>query len=183
MVKDISKYLYSRDGEKLSPSYMEDGPAVTKHIEDCMLLGLGISGAVNKLSALLAGAKFFNPGCSAINIIEAQRLKKTAEKTACFTTKRSCSPSQQPSKKRKTFNVEEVKELDEYFRLRDCREKPTTKEIETFFENCQACRNRNLTSIKNKVYNMLKKILVRVLILFCIHSVELTIIQPGQLCR
>ena len=47
---------------------MEDGPAVTKHIEECMLLGLGISGAVNKLSALLAGAKFYNPGCSVINI-------------------------------------------------------------------------------------------------------------------
>ena len=76
MVKDISKYLYSRDGEKFNPSYMEDGPAVTKHIEDCMLLGHGISGAMNKLSALLAGAKFYNPGCSAINIIKAERRKK-----------------------------------------------------------------------------------------------------------
>ena len=112
---------------------MEDGPAITKHIEDCMLLGLGISGAVNKLSALLAGAKFYNLGCSAFNIIEAERLKKTTEKTAHFKRKRSSSPSQQPTKKRKTFDAEEVKELDQYFRPRDRREQPTTKEIETFF--------------------------------------------------
>ena len=44
MVKDISKYLFRRDKEHVKPSYMEDGPEVTAFIEECMELGLGISG-------------------------------------------------------------------------------------------------------------------------------------------
>ena len=157
MVKDVSKYLYSRDESKVSPLYMEDGLAVTKHIKDCMVLGLGISGAVNKLSALLAAAKFHNPDCSAIRTIEAERLKRTTEKTEHFRRKRSLSPTQQPAKRRKAYNAEEEKELEAYFGLKDRREKPSTKEVEIFLENCQACSDRSLNSIKNKVNYMLKK--------------------------
>ena len=156
MMKDVSKYLFSRDEKKVNPSYMEDGSEMTKYIEECMVLGLGISGAVNKLTALLAAAKFYNPGSSAIKFIEAERQKRIAEKTAYFKRKRSISP-QQSSKRRKVFDSKEVEELEEYFGLKDHQEKPTSKEIQTFLKNCSACRGRNFTSIKNKVHNILKK--------------------------
>ena len=58
------------------------------------MLGLGISGAVNKLTALLAAAKFHNPDSSAIHHIEGERKKMTAEKASKLKQKRSPSPSQ-----------------------------------------------------------------------------------------
>lgn len=94
MMKDVSKYLFSRDVKKVNPSYMEDGPEMTKYIGECMVLGLGISGAVNKFTALLAAAKFHNPDSSAINHIEAERKKMSAEKTTLLKQRRSTSPLQ-----------------------------------------------------------------------------------------
>ena len=99
----------SRDGKNVNPSYLENGlQKMTKYIEECMALGLCISGAVNKLTALFAAAKFYNPGSSAIKFIEAERQKRTAEKTAYFKTKGSLSPQ----RSRKVFDAAEVKELE-----------------------------------------------------------------------
>ena len=101
MVKDVSKYLFRRDQDNVNPSYMEEGSEVTAFIEECMVLGLGISGAVNKLTALLAAAKFQNPKCPAIQYIENERKKRCAEKTAQYKRKRTVSDSEQPNKRRK----------------------------------------------------------------------------------
>ena len=76
----------------MNPSYLEDGPEMTTCIEKCMVLGLRISGAVNKLTALLAAAKFYNPDTSAINHIEEKRKKMSAEKTTLLKQRRSTSP-------------------------------------------------------------------------------------------
>ena len=92
MVKDVSKYLFKRDPKDLNPTYMEDGSKMTRFIEDCMVLGLGISGAVNKLTALLAAAKFHNPDSSAIRHIEGERKKMSAEKASMLKRRRSPSP-------------------------------------------------------------------------------------------
>ena len=51
------------------PTCMEDGQEITAFIDDCIVLGLGINRAVNKLTALLAAAKFQNPDTPAIRII------------------------------------------------------------------------------------------------------------------
>ena len=81
MMKDVSKYLFSRDGKNVNPSYMEDGPEMTKY-------------TVNKLTALLAAAKFYYPGNSAINHIEKKRKKMSAERTSLLKQRRNTSKSQ-----------------------------------------------------------------------------------------
>ena len=91
MMKDVSKYLFSRDGKHVNLSYLEDGPEMTTYIEKCVVLGLGISG-VNKLTALLTAAKFYNRDSSAINHIEEKRKKMSAEKTTLLKQRRSTSP-------------------------------------------------------------------------------------------
>ena len=92
MVKDVSKYLFKRDSKDVNPSYMEDGSGITRFIEECMALGLGISGAVNKLTALLAAAKFHNPDSSAIHHIEGERKQMSAKKASMLKQRRSPSP-------------------------------------------------------------------------------------------
>ena len=62
---------------------MENGQEVTAFIEECMELVLGICGVVNKLTALLAAARFHNPNSTAIQHIE-ERNKRCAEKTAQY---------------------------------------------------------------------------------------------------
>ena len=94
MMKYVSKYLFSRDEKKVNPSYMEDGPEMTKYIEECMVLGLGIRGAVNKLTALLTAAKFYDPVSSAIDHIEKERKKMSAEKTSLLKQRKNTSESQ-----------------------------------------------------------------------------------------
>ena len=103
MIKDVSKYLFKRDQKRVNPSYMEDGEEIIAFIEECMALGLGISGGVNKLSALLAAAKFVNPSSPSIHRVEEKRKKMSTEKTALYKRKRTASSSdlEQQSKKRK----------------------------------------------------------------------------------
>ena len=91
VVKDVSKYLFKRDSKDVNPSYMEDGSGITRFIEECMALGLGISGAVNKLTALLAAAKFHNPDSSAIHH-EGERKQMSAKKASMLKQRRSPSP-------------------------------------------------------------------------------------------
>ena len=93
MIKDVSKYLYKKDPKCADLKHMEDGQEETAFIDDCIVLGLGISGAVNKLTALLAAAKFQNPESPAIRIIEEARKKRCAEKTAQYNRKRTASES------------------------------------------------------------------------------------------
>ena len=67
MMKDVSKYLFSRDGK--------NGWA-KNDAEECIVLSPGMSAAVNKLTALLAAAKYYNPDSSAINNIEKESKAK-----------------------------------------------------------------------------------------------------------
>ena len=97
----VSKYLFKRDPKCVDPAYIEDSSDVKAFVDECILLGLGISGAVNKLSALLAALKYYNPQSTAIKQIEESRRKRCAEKTALYKRKRSLSESEQPAKKRK----------------------------------------------------------------------------------
>lgn len=99
MIKDVSKYLFKRDPKCVNPTYMEDGPEITAFIDECIELGLGVSGAVNKLSALLAAAKFQNPESPSIQVIEEARKKRCAQKTAQYKRKRTASDSEPPPKK------------------------------------------------------------------------------------
>ena len=101
MVKDVSKYLFKRDPKCVNPSFMEDGLDITGFVDECLLLGLSISGAVNKLTALLTAVKFQNPNSAAIHHIEEARKKRCTEKTARYKRKRTSSESDQPTKKRK----------------------------------------------------------------------------------
>ena len=50
MVKDVSKYLFKRDPKCVNPSFMEDGLDIRGFVDECLLLGLSISGAVKKLT-------------------------------------------------------------------------------------------------------------------------------------
>ena len=104
MIKDVSKYLFKRDQKRLNLLYMEDGEGIIAFIEECMALGLGISGGgVNKLSALLAAAKFVNLSSQSIRCVEEKRKKMSMEKTALYKRKRTASSSdlEQQNKKRK----------------------------------------------------------------------------------
>ena len=94
MVKDVSKYLFKRNPKDVCPSYMEDGLGVTRFVEECMAMGLGISGAVNKLTSLLAAAKFHNQDSSAIHHIEGERKRLSAQKASMLKQRRSPSLSE-----------------------------------------------------------------------------------------
>ena len=52
-------------------------------IEECMALGLGISRGVNKLSALLAAAKFVNPSSPSIHRVEERRRRCQQKRLHC----------------------------------------------------------------------------------------------------
>lgn len=103
ITKNVSKYLFKRDQNKLDPSYLEDGEHIIQFIDECMALGLGISGAVNKLTSLLAGAKFHRPQSAAVHRVEEERRKRSGEKTAQYKRKRTVdsSESEKQCKRRK----------------------------------------------------------------------------------
>ena len=93
MMKDVSKYLFKCDPTKIDMSYLEDFDRIKDHLENCVELGLGISGLVNKLTTFIAVLAHHNPSCDSLNKLRKYRTMKSSEKAAAMKRKLA-SPAQ-----------------------------------------------------------------------------------------
>ena len=93
MLKDVSKYLFKCDPNKVDMSYLEDFDRIKDHLESCVELGLGISGLVNKLTTFIAALAHCNPSCDSLDKLKKYRTMKSSEKAAALKRKLA-SPTQ-----------------------------------------------------------------------------------------
>ena len=79
MVKDISKFLFRCDREKVEMGHLENFETLKAHLES---LELSISRLVNKLTTFIAALNFHNAQSTTIDQLKKYRALKSSDKYA-----------------------------------------------------------------------------------------------------
>ena len=93
MCKDISKFLYKCNPQRVELFHLENFDEIKEYLEACVELGLGISGLVNKLTAFIAVVDHLHSDSATLAQLVDLRKDKSSVSSLCYATTSNVSLS------------------------------------------------------------------------------------------